>query len=163
MSGEPIAMKIAELLEGGSFGVVPGTYERLVKGRRHGLHVEVRCTWSSDIHTWSVEIKGAGPLVLATAHRRSIGEGSAIASGAITDVGSGDATFDREWLVEGAPAATTRLVFGEEAVRQKLGAIPKSYFEVDGGDVRVGGKGHYEVADVKNGIEAAVALRLRLT
>jgi photosystem II stability/assembly factor-like uncharacterized protein len=161
-SAESIAAAVAAALEGGRTSHVSG-YVRLAEGLSRGVHVSARCRWMNGRRDWIVKAKGAAPPVLLTLRHRAYGDRGAIASGAILALPTGDAGFDGEWLVEGAPAETTRLLV-DPALRAALAAAGEIEVSVDGGKVVAsGGTGaSYEAGEVLRTVEVVVRLRERL-
>ncbi len=130
-------------------------------GTRGGIPLHVVWKRGRKVLTWYVESIAAGPKLLASVRRRGMGDPGAIASGAIVEVTTGDAEFDRDWLVEGAPAARTKLVF-DEGVRRAI-ASAEMAVEMDEAKVNVGVSGaQFTAHDIERGIAAVFAVRARL-
>lgn len=160
---DAIAEGVAAALEGASVAREPGSAgTRRIEGRHRGMHVRAVVWYANGSHGWTVETNGAAPPLLLTVRRRRVGEESAVASGAITDVGSGDPGVDRDWLVEGAPTETVRALMDEE-VRARFGDNDVTV-DVDGGKVRVSGAATtFGAAEVTAGVETAAVVRGRLS
>jgi hypothetical protein len=124
------------------------------------VKLTIQYKFGNDVRLWTVTAKAAGPPMLATARHRSLGEGRAIASGAIEDVGTGDAAFDRAWLVEGAPKQTIRSVFDED-VRRAMDAVGDFTLAIEDGKIvaSVNGSGVSGLDAIQGGIAAVLALR----
>jgi len=133
-----------------------------VQGTRNGIALHVEWRRRSQISVWKVTSTGTWPRLLADVRRRAIGEGGAVASGAIAQLLTGDEAFDHAWLIEGAPRTRALLVF-DEAVRRAIGAARDMSIHIEDGNVLAGVNGrHFNATDVLLGIDAVVAVRLRL-
>lgn len=134
-----------------------------LEGERRGIQVSVRTFRTSSTGNWLVKSKGASPEVLFTVRARNRGERHAVESGAITEVLTGDVEFDRDWLVEGAPAATTRAAV-DPALREAVVAARRGVaLVVDQGDVSAGANQfNFDVNDVERTVELVVRARERL-
>jgi hypothetical protein len=131
MTHDELAASIAAALE------QPGSSLYELDGQRRGIEVSVRIRRTSDLSNWLVKAKVPAPALLLTVRARRAGERGAIESGAITEVLTGDAAFDREWLVEGAPAAATREAV-DRSVREAVVAAARVTLGVDQGSVAAG-------------------------
>ncbi len=153
-------MQIAATLEDARVSEHAGS--ATAEGTRNGIALHVEWRRRSKASVWTVTSTGTWPRLLADVRRRTVGERGAIASGAIAQLLTGDEAFDREWLLEAAPRARALLVF-DEGVRRAIGAARVMSVDIDEGKVLAGVNGsHFNAADVIVGIEAVVALRLRL-
>ena len=154
------AMQIAAALEDAR--VTEHASTGTAEGTRNGIAVNVEWMRRSHASVWKVSSTGTWPRLLADVRQRVVGEGGAVASGAIAQLLTGDEAFDREWLLEGAPRTRALLVF-DESVRRAIGAARDMSIHIEDGKVLAGVNGsHFNVTDVLLGIDAVVALRVRL-
>lgn len=151
MPHDELAASISAALEQGGSSL----YE--LDGQRRGIEVSVRIRRTSDLSNWLVKAKVPAPALIFTVRSRRAGERGAIESGAITEVLTGDADFDRDWLVEGAPVAATREAV-DRSVREAVVAAARVTLDVDQGAVSAGAS---EIAFDANDVEATIELVVR--
>lgn len=157
MDLDAIARDLAAALEGGQARRAKNAQERVITGRLRGVHVTLSCDGSNQLRGWRVHAKGAAPPLLVSVDKRAIGETS-------EPIPTGDAAFDAEWIVTGAPADTARLLVDED-VRAAVARAGDVSFAIDDGAVDLSGPNtgaFYGAADVLRGAELVVLLRERL-
>lgn len=162
-SAERIAKEVAKSLDDGRFEETR-VYHYAVHGSRDGVKLEIEVWWSpNSVRGWSVKTKTSGPRVLLGARLKSFGESSAIEA-----VATGDAAFDEKYLVEGAPAKTTRDAM-TESVRAALVKNENIELDVDDGIVFAGShmqrlQTNLEIGanDVQQSIDVVLAMRASL-
>lgn len=153
-----MANGLAARLEGGRARRTGGAgWEMRVEGRREGLRLDVRLWHDNDVSGWVVEATFPAPDLVLSARRRGLDLSPRLENVPI------DPGFDRDWLVEAAPAATAREVMSP-VVRERLAAIAGVQLDVDGGKVSIGANIiSYELAELEAAIDVIVELRARLS
>jgi hypothetical protein len=114
---DAVAAQIAASLDRSSIGPTQeSSTKRLVSGWRGPQKIDVEChhfrSGDGDAYDWHVvaDLEASPPLIL-NLNRRGKADAEAAARGDIVVVPSGDAAFDEEWTIEGAPRATVPRVF----------------------------------------------------
>lgn len=155
-----IGNELEAFLDRPSFRIQEGSRIRVVEGEREGVRLTVEYR---IVRFWSVRAKGKAPPILAELRPRRLGEGHAIARGAIEDVGTGDAELDQGWLLEGAPRDTLRAIF-DGPVCKKVLAVGTFALGIDDGTITasVNGSGSSDALTIKAAIDLVVALRKNL-
>jgi hypothetical protein len=131
----------------------------LISGRKRGHRVTV--TYSFDYGVvWTLidcELPDR-PLELALWQKNSFGTEQWKREGRLIDIEVGDAAFDEQWIVEGAPADVVRRVVGQKVRDQLTRLAPFSVYQPRPRTLQMRSKGMRESAWIAEGIDTVVSI-----
>jgi hypothetical protein len=169
-----IAREVLARLDGGVLTEDPWVLK--VTGAWRGRQVLFSCSRRRGVSEWIVNIDVDAPPLSLSVRPKVRGQQVLIARGVLSAVPSGDADFDAQWTLKGAPSKTiTRLV--DASLRQALGALGQAMaasgegavhrpgdtpLDIEAGSITVGSQLHFGTDAVIAGLEVAARAADRL-
>jgi hypothetical protein len=169
-----IAGGVRARLDGGALTGEP--WRLKVTGAWRGRQVLFFCSRMRSAYEWIVNIDVDGPPLSLCVCRKVPGEQALIGRGVLSAVPTGDAEFDAQWTLKGAPSKTIlRLVdaslrealvaLGQAMAASGEGAVHRNAdrpLEVEAGSIKVGSQLHFGMDAVMAGLELAARAANRL-
>jgi hypothetical protein len=168
-----IAGEVRARLDGGALTGEPWSLK--VTGAWRGRQVLFFCSRQRSGREWIVNIDVDAPPLSLCVCRKLPGEQALIARNVLSAVPTGDADFDAQWTLKGAPSKTILRLF-DASLREAFVALGQAMaaegegvdrhadrtLEIEAGSIKVGSQIHFGMDAVMAGLELAARAADRL-